>query len=52
MARRRTSRMSHKHHQRKHQQPDVKASTHDRRSHKGQRLNKWRECDMRGALDE
>ena len=30
----------------------MKAPTRDRRSHKGQRLNMWRESDMRGALDE
>jgi len=52
MARHRTSRMSHKNHKPKASYSDVKAPTRDRRSHKGQRLNIWKESDMRGALDK
>jgi len=52
MARHRTSRISQKHHKPKASYSDLKAPTRDRRSHKGQRLNMWRESDMRGALDE
>lgn len=52
MARHRTSRISHKHHKPKASYSDLKAPTCDLRSHKGQRLNMWRESDVRGALDE
>jgi len=50
MARHKTSRTACSHH--KPKTSDVKAPTHDQRSYKGQRLNMWRESDMRGVLDE
>ena len=52
MARHRTPRISHKHHKTKASYSDVKAPSSDRRLHKGQHLNMWRESDMRDALDE
>jgi len=42
--------MSHKHPKPKASYSDVKAPTRDQRSHKGQRLNKWRESDNEGCV--